>query len=198
MAQQAEAPAPAPAGPARWSDRFGLRLVAMVVVTFLLAALAVLVRTKLAPDLANARGTTAMSALPAPTSALVALVDTERKRAGCAALRIDRALMASAQGHAADMDSKGYAAETGSDGSGPQQRAATAGYRGAVVEILAAGIASPAQVFAQWTNPQDPASAAVMAKMTDCSRVGVGIGYSPGRALPTFGPGIWVVDLGDR
>ncbi len=102
----------------------------MILVTFLLAALAVLARTKLAPDLADARGTAVTAGVTGPISALINLVDAERNRAGCAALHIDGGLTSSAEGHTADMAGRGYAGGVGSDGSGPQQRAAAAGYRG--------------------------------------------------------------------
>jgi hypothetical protein len=187
--------APVPAGP---TPRIGLRLAVMIAVIVLLAALAVLVRSKLQPDLANTRGNTATAGLAAPESTLIGLVDTEREHRGCGALAIDSRLTASAAKHATDMAHRGYAGETAPDGSGPQQRATAAGYGGGVVEIVAAGIATPAQVYAQWTNPDNPASLAVVSKMTDCSRLSVGIGHDPGRAVPAFGPGIWVVDLGNR
>ena len=187
-----------PAAPARPAYRIGPSLALVVLVTFLLAAVAVLVRTRLATDLAEARGASANAALPAPSAALIALVDGQRERTGCGALRVDAELTASAQGHAADMASRGYVSQTAPNGGAAQQRATAAGYSGAVVEVLAAGIPAAAQVFAQWTNPDDPASAAVVAKLTDCAWASAGVGYSAGRAMPTFGPGIWVLDLGDR
>jgi hypothetical protein len=186
----------ADARPPRRADRLGLRLLVMVVAILLLAAAVVLVRSRLAPELTSAQDTGKANGLSAQTARLIQLIDARRKTAGCPALTVDAELMTSAKTHVTDMAANGYASETGSDGSNPRQRAAAAGYSGQVVEIVAAGIPTPDEVFQQWTNTGNPAAAASVAKMTDCSRVHVGIGHNPGRIMPTFGPGIWVVDLG--
>ena len=187
----------APAARTPSGGRTAIRLAMMIAVIVTLASAAVWQRARLTPAWASAsvRGT---GQLPAPMSELLQLIDAERERAGCAALGLSGPLTASAEAHAADMAARGYASETGPDGAGPQERAARAGYLGQVAEIVAAGIPTPGAVFAQWTNRANPASAGIVAKMTDCGYVSAGIGYSPARVMPTFLPGIWVLDLGNR
>jgi uncharacterized protein YkwD len=177
--------------------RTAIRLAVMTAVIIALASAAVWQRARLTPARASASARGA-GRLPAPASELLRLIDAERERAGCAPLRPSGPLSASAAAHAADMAARGYASETGPDGTGPRERAAQAGYRGQVAEIIAAGIPAPGEVLAQWANHANPASAGIVAKMTDCRYASAGIGYDPARVLPTFLPGIWVVDLGNR
>jgi len=177
--------------------RTAIRLMMMIAVIVALASAAVWQRARLAPAWASA-SERRTGRVAAPVSQLLRLIDAERERAGCPALGLSGPLTASAEAHAADMAARGYASESGPDGAGPQERAALAGYRGQVAEIVAAGIPAPGAVFAQWTNRGNPASAGLVAKMTDCGYVSAGIGYDPARVLPTFLPGIWVLDLGNR
>lgn len=209
-------------GPPRRSAASVPRLFAMVVVIVLLALLLVVLRMTLVPawmraqpaqagpsqdpngvstcpagqDCAGEGGTVA-ERLTASEARLVDLVNAERRRAGCPALLLNDRLMASAGRHASDMANRAFADQINPDREGPEARARKLGYRGGVVEILAVGLPTVDQVLAQWTNPRNPAAAAVAAKMNDCSRVSVGVGYHPGRVKPTFGDGIWVLDMGD-
>ena len=183
--------------PPRSRMRTATRLTIMIAVIVALASFAVWQRMRLTPAWALANPLRA-GLVASPMSQLLQLIDTERQRAGCAALKLSDPLTASAEAHAADMAARGYASEFSPDGAGPQERAASAGYPGHVAEIIAAGIPTSEAVFAQWINRGNTASAGIVAKMTDCSYVSAGIGYAPARVMPTFQPGIWVVDLGDR
>jgi len=174
-----------------------IRLAMMIAVIVALASAAVWQRARLTPAWASASARRT-GGVAAPVSRLLQLIDAERGRAGCTALGLSGPLTASAEAHAADMAARGYASESSPDGAGPQERAALAGYRGQVAEIVAAGIPAPGAVIAQWTNRGNPASAGLVAKMTHCGYVSAGIGYDPARVTSTFLPGIWVLDLGDR
>lgn len=105
--------------------------------------------------------------------------------------------MASARAHAADMADRAFVGHINPDHDGPEARARHAGYQGDVTEIVAVGLSAANDVITQWTNPRNEAAGPVLAKMTDCSRVSVGVAHQPARIKPTFGEGIWVMDLGD-
>ncbi len=137
---------PAAGTPAR--GRTAIRLAMMTAVIAALASAAVWQRARLTPAWASASAPGAAQ-LPPPASQLLRLVNAEREQAGCPALTPSGPLTASAQAHAADMAARGYASQTAPDGTGPQERAAQAGYHGQVAEIIAAGIPAPAQVIAQ-------------------------------------------------
>jgi uncharacterized protein YkwD len=214
---------PSHEGRTRWNG-VGPRLVATAAIVFALAPGAVLLRSALAPgagpaqpgSVASPQGSPPAGACPAgqacadeggDTTAtpvaeagylrLYELVNAERQRAGRLPLRLEDRLMASARSHAADMAARAFAGLTDPDGDGPQERARKVGYQGNVTEIVAAGLPTAEAVFRQWTNPRNPASKAVMAKMTDRSRVNAGIAYYPGQVKSTYNYGIWVLDMGD-
>lgn len=216
----------APTGAKPQSDRVGLRLAAMIIAIVALAPPLRLLGAFLLPDrippwpgavrspragpddgtCPNGQGcahrpsprTTDPVAAERDVAAarLFGLVNSERRRADCPVLRLDERLTGSARDHAADMATREFASQTNPDRDGPDARARRAGYAGEVSELIAAGLPTADEVFAQWTNPHNPASTRVREKMTDCSRVTAGIAYHPGRARPAFGKGIWVLDLG--
>ena len=70
---------------------------------------------------------------------VVANVYTVQRQAGCTSeLRIDPRLRQAAQWHTQDvLDNRDLNGDEGSDGSGPQDRANAAGYRGSVAETVA-------------------------------------------------------------
>jgi uncharacterized protein YkwD len=180
----------------RSRERSAIRLTMMVAVIVVLASVAVWQGARLIPAWAAANARRAVP-VAAPAAHLLQLIDAERERAGCGSLSLSEPLTVSAEAYAADMAIRGYASESGPEGVGPQEGAELAGYRGHVAAIVAAGIPTPGEVLAQWTNRGNSASAGIVAKMTDCGYVSVGIGYDPARVMATFLPGIWVVNLGD-
>ena len=70
---------------------------------------------------------------------MVANVYTVQRQAGCTSeLRIDSRLRQAAQWHTQDvLNNRDLNGDEGSDGSGPQDRANAAGYRGSVAETVA-------------------------------------------------------------
>lgn len=194
------------------SRRPGPRLVATAAAVLILVSGVVAVRTALAsrpapsaPSSGRSMCGTGKGCADTPATQLVpvearllGLVRAERAQAGCATvLRLDSHLMDSARAHAADMLARAYVDQVDPEHEGPQQRARTQGYLGGVVEVLAAGLPNADAVFAQWTNPNNAAAQPVRSKLDDCTRVSAGIAYRSGKVRPSFGDGVWVLDMGD-
>ncbi|MFB7469781.1 sigma-70 family RNA polymerase sigma factor [Kitasatospora sp. NPDC056184] len=118
---------------------------------------------------------------------LVELVNAERIRRGCAALRIDPKLHAAAQKHAEDMVARNYFDHAAPDGSRADTRLTAAGYRWSQWgENLDRGPSAPAVVFNRWMD-----GGIHQSNMLDCAFKDVGIGVAGG-------PGglYWTQDLG--
>ena len=107
---------------------------------------------------------------------VISLIDLERQRAGCLTpLVVSPQLPAAARGHSLDMAVKDFVSHSGSDGTGPSQRASRAGYTGFVGgEILGVGYTSPAAVVQGWLN--SPGHKAIMLNC-DLKEVGAGFVY---------------------
>jgi uncharacterized protein YkwD len=99
---------------------------------------------------------TATNADTSQEDQVTALVNQERARAGCGAVRTDERLRAAARGHSRDMAVKDYFDHTAPDGSTFVDRAAAAGYPRdqAGGENIAMGYRSPADVMAGWMDSQ--------------------------------------------
>lgn len=124
------------------------------------------------------------------------LIDAERARAGCPALRPNAVLQAIARNRAWSItgDSTGTIGHIDADLRDAQGRATVAGYRGRVVENLAVGLGTADEVMAVWLNPR--IDRALKARLDDCAFVSVGIGFSTRRLTSRFGTGVWVAVLG--
>ncbi|MFD7433889.1 CAP domain-containing protein [Streptomyces sp. NPDC059861] len=84
---------------------------------------------------------------------VVALVNSERSKAGCSAVKLNAKLTDAAQDHSADMASHRNMSHTGSDGSDPGQRITKAGYDWRTYgENVAYGYSSPEQVMDGWMS----------------------------------------------
>lgn len=134
--------------------------------------------------------TSAPAPAVAPTSALnpqeaqvVALINVERQRAGCQTLLVlSPELSAAARGHSLDMAVKDFFNHTGSNGSGPGQRATAKGYSGFVGgEIIGVGYTSPSAAVTGWLN--SPAHKAIMLTC-GLKEVGAGFVYDANDGLP--------------
>lgn len=108
-------------------------------------------------------------------SAVVSGVYTLQHQAGCTNDVIrDNALTLAAEHHADDMmANRNINADTGSDGSTPQDRANAAGFRGKAAETVAINPAmaiSSLELINQWYyNPND------MAIIRDCANTAIGV-----------------------
>ncbi|MBM7173382.1 CAP domain-containing protein, partial [Streptomyces sp. G44] len=92
---------------------------------------------------------------PAPPSGtaeqVVALVNTERAKAGCGPVRSNGKLAAAATKHSADMAARDYFDHTSPDGTDPGDRITAAGYRWSTYgENIARGQRTPASVMDSW------------------------------------------------
>ncbi|MFF3850634.1 CAP domain-containing protein [Streptomyces sp. NPDC002328] len=84
---------------------------------------------------------------------VVALVNSERGKAGCSPLTVNAKLTKAAQDHSADMASHRNMSHTGSDGSDPGTRITRAGYTWSTYgENVAYGYSTPEQVMAGWMS----------------------------------------------
>ncbi|MFF3501801.1 CAP domain-containing protein [Streptomyces sp. NPDC003247] len=84
---------------------------------------------------------------------VVALVNSERSKAGCSALTLNAKLTKAAQDHSADMALHSNMSHTGSDGSDPAERLTRAGYSwSSYGENVAYGYSSPEEVMAGWMS----------------------------------------------
>jgi len=106
---------------------------------------------------------------------VVANVFTVQHQAGCTNdVRINPQLQAAAQRHTLDvLHNRGLDGDVGSDGSGPQDRANGAGYKGRVTETVAINPAvaiSGIELINQWySNPAD------YAIMSNCANTQMGV-----------------------
>lgn len=119
---------------------------------------------------------------PAPPSltsyeaALLDAANSARNRAGCPDLRVDARLTAAARSHSVDMRDRRFFSHINPDGESPSDRAADAGYRGAVGENLSYGLRSASLVIATWSLfPSDRST------LLDCGYTAAGVGVELGR-----------------
>jgi uncharacterized protein YkwD len=107
---------------------------------------------------------------------VTALVNQERAKAGCGAVRTDERLRTAARGHSADMAANNYFSHTALDGSSPGDRARRAGYTQWIGENIAYGYRTPADVMRGWMD-----SSGHRSNILNCSAraIGVGLAYSP-------------------
>ncbi|MGG8408935.1 CAP domain-containing protein [Streptomyces sp. 12297] len=97
----------------------------------------------------------AASATPAPTAAerVVILVNKERAKVGCRAVKVNKKLTTAARNHSKDMAAHRTMSHTGSDGSDPGQRITRAGYRWRTYgENVAYGYTTSSKVMAGWMH----------------------------------------------
>ncbi|MFH8290138.1 sigma-70 family RNA polymerase sigma factor [Streptomyces sp. NPDC018059] len=123
---------------------------------------------------------------PAPAPAggtaeqVVALVNTERAKAGCGPVRSNGKLATAATKHSADMAARNYFDHTSPDGTDPGDRITAAGYRWSTYgENIARGQQSPASVMDSWMN-----SPGHRANILNCGFKELGVGIHNGSGGP--------------
>jgi uncharacterized protein YkwD len=118
---------------------------------------------------------------------VVRIVNTERAKAGCAALTADDRLTAAARGHSADMAARGYFSHTTPEGVEFSTRITSAGYRwSGAGENIAKGQRTPADVMTSWMN-----SAGHKANILNCGFKNIGVGV----AADATGSLVWTQDF---
>ncbi|MFD3531876.1 CAP domain-containing protein [Streptomyces sp. NPDC058664] len=109
---------------------------------------------------------------------VVALVNSERAKAGCGPLSANATLTRAAQGHSDDMAARDFFDHTDPDGDGPGERVTAAGYPWSTYgENIAMGQSTPEQVMESWMN-----SPGHRANILNCDfkEIGVGIHTADG------------------
>ncbi|EHR53771.1 uncharacterized protein with SCP/PR1 domains [Saccharomonospora marina XMU15] len=129
--------------------------------------------------------TTDRPAEPADAVAeVVALVNQERARAGCAAVHVDSSLATAAQRHSDDMARRDYLSHTSPDGVRFDERIEEAGYSSPAAENIAMGLSSADAVMDAWM-----ASDGHRGNILNCdiTAIGVGLNASGWYWTQTFG-----------
>lgn len=121
-----------------------------------------------------------------PASAVVALTNAERAKAGCRPLRVDKRLATAARAHSADMAAHGYFDHDSLDGASPWTRMLDAGYPAPGAENIAKGYATAAAVVGGWMD-----SPGHRANILDCGLRAIGVGMAAGP-----GGRLWTQDFG--
>ncbi|MEU8538707.1 CAP domain-containing protein [Streptomyces sp. NPDC048717] len=117
---------------------------------------------------------------------VVRLVNLERAKVGCSAVRADADLASLAGALSADMAARGFFDHTDPDGATPWARAAKAGVTGLGAENIARGQVDAAAVMASWM-----ASDGHRANILNCTYTSLGVGVHFGSAGPW-----WTQDFG--
>jgi uncharacterized protein YkwD len=120
-------------------------------------------------------------------SQVITLVNQQRAKVGCVALRYDVRLRTAAYNHSVDMAAHNYFDHTGSDGSTFVTRVQAAGYSAALGENIAWGWRTPADVMNAWMN-----SAPHKANILNCAARAIGVGM----AKKADGTPYWTQEFG--
>nr|WP_117211871.1 CAP domain-containing protein [Allorhizocola rhizosphaerae] len=107
---------------------------------------------------------------------VTALINKERSKAGCQAVRTDERMRTAGRAHSADMANNNYFSHTGLDGSSFVDRLVRAGYprSGAAGENIAYGYRTAQDVVTGWMNSEGHRN-----NILNCSAkvTGVGLAY---------------------
>lgn len=123
-------------------------------------------------------------------------VNAFRARHGLPPLRLEPVLNEAAQRHADDMAYRDYFAHKTPSGTGPGDRAAVVGYRGLVLENLAAGMGTPKAAVQGWIESKTGHREAMLNR--DIRDVGIGyrfLALDRGRTKYTH---YWAMSMGRR
>ncbi|MFE2944815.1 CAP domain-containing protein [Streptomyces sp. NPDC059255] len=112
-------------------------------------------------------------------SAVLSLVNKERAKAGCAALKSDASLNALAQSFSEDMAARGFFDHTDPDGDSPWDRAEQAGVKNLGGENIARGQATAEAVMDSWMNSEGH-----RANILNCDYTRLGVGVHTGSGGP--------------
>lgn len=120
---------------------------------------------------------------------VVTLVNAERKKVGCAPVRVSLGLTTAAKRHSADMAKYSYFSHTSRDGRTPWQRMREAGYYYGSAENIAAGQTTAKSVMYAWMH-----SAGHRKNILTCSNKAMGVGVARGGSYGIY----WTQDFGRR
>jgi uncharacterized protein YkwD len=117
---------------------------------------------------------------------VVQLINGERRKKRCEAVKVDGKLRAAARGHAADMAARDFTGTKGTDGSSPQDRISAAGFSGGFADELTAKGGDAGDVVKHWMRDDDGKDA-----LLDCDITSIGVGAAMRGRTP-----YWTVDTG--
>jgi uncharacterized protein YkwD len=129
-------------------------------------------------------------AAPADTSVagqVLALVNTERARAGCEPVALDGRLAKAAAGHSQDMATDNFLSHDSEDGRDFADRIKATGYPAPRSENIAAGQRTPSAVMDAWMH-----SAGHKANILDCTATQMGLASATGGDFGIY----WTQDFG--
>ncbi|MGH3738296.1 MAG: CAP domain-containing protein [Micromonosporaceae bacterium] len=106
-------------------------------------------------------------------AAVIDLVNAERDKSGCGAVRLEVKLRTASRRHSADMAAHNEMSHTGSDGSSPWDRAGRAGYDHAMSENVAMGYRTAEAVMEGWMNSKGHRD-----NILNCEAKAVGVGLA--------------------
>ena len=115
------------------------------------------------------------SAPTAQEAKVLEITNQERATAGCAALKLDDRLTASARGHSVDMATQNYFDHVSKDGRTFVDRIKNAGFPNPAAENIAAGQQTPEAVMKSWME-----SAGHRANILNCDLKFLGVGVGKG------------------
>ncbi|MGI5178365.1 CAP domain-containing protein [Dactylosporangium sp. CA-152071] len=141
--------------------------------------------TSAAPTSAKATPTLNASFNSGYEDRVVQLVNGERRKARCEALRMHPQLRTAARAHSADMFTHDFSRSQGSDGSSPADRARQAGYNAFAGELVAKG-GDPGDVVKGWLRDKSDREI-----LLDCATKSIGVGAAMRGKTP-----YWTVDTG--
>lgn len=123
------------------------------------------------------------AATTTPAQQVLALVNDERSKAGCGAVRLDSRLSAAATKHSQAMSRQNFFSHTGLDGSTFAARDEREGYPTPRSENIAAGSDTAAATVQQWMD-----SPAHRRNILDCTAedMGLGVASSDGSRFGTY------------
>jgi uncharacterized protein YkwD len=142
-------------------------------------------RTAPAPTPTEERAVTP-SAPSSQENAVLTLVNQERAKVGCSALRADPSLGSLAQNFSDDMADRGFFDHTNPDGKTPWDRADAAGVKNLGGENIARGQADAQAVMDSWMNSEGH-----RANILNCDYTRLGVGEHTGSGGPW-----WTQDFG--
>ncbi len=125
--------------------------------------------------------------IDAASAEVLRLVNVERARVGCSAVRWEPRLATAARLHSQDMANRRYFSHTSLDGRSPWDRIRAQGYTSGSAENIAAGQKTAAAVMTAWMR-----SAGHKANILACSNRALGVGVGHGGPYGTY----WTQDFG--
>ncbi|MGG5258928.1 CAP domain-containing protein [Phycicoccus avicenniae] len=129
--------------------------------------------------------------VPQMQAEVTRLVNIQRAKVGCKALRVDARLQRAATLHSQDMRAKNYFSHTSKDGRSPWTRIRAQGYQYGSAENIAAGQRTASAVVSAWMK-----STGHRKNILNCANKAVGVGVSRGGTNAYYI--YWTQDFGTR